>query len=647
MASSRKPMKSMATKPIPKSRQNGSNKNHHNKPNPSSAPKQKSKLKLRLRQKNPYGKIIEDVSNWPPRQDIDHALKKGPTAIANWQKSQIEELIIPHLNGQQIQSIIDKLGFAPSVLFEKICNKLLYEFKNNTLNSLDLSNNQSDLKREKLLNILKHSLRFIRVEQFKQLNIEILSRVDIIPKPILRILSDSKNHDLLKEFPINIKRQVWSHKISLFDREFDSIFNQYLVSQCNDDKSLYFDFIFKFKTDDLYIELSKIKRANNDILKEIVNDIGSSTILFNRSIELLQRHYFNVLSSKHNPWRKLISITNFRIDISCSLFDHAHQHLINENDIIWRLIKIIFYGESSSANHMFTGQRGNNRKDANTLNMNDIDLLYKSLFDKPTMIQTSILLNIPYIKSVLFNTYIHFLEDIANKKILPRDSKTLSLLTSILQISSQPFKWYKSGKKLNRNMNNGAMTSIQQKQNAMELKIPKPDHKVLFEFTPLLTSCIYIDSLGICLDDLDEEDKDIGRLNSDIISWCKDNNMCSYILLYYLLFLINKKNIPRIMEVVNLCIKYRLDMANYLALNALTEINLICKAVLKLNTESINSEILRKLTIKQKCKIVQFLITFIGNTEFEKDLVEPIIDLVQNIGLHQGDKDRFMQQLQT
>ena len=363
---------------------------------------------------------------------------------------------------------------------------------------------------------------------------------------------------------------------------------------------------------------------------------------------MIQKHYLNILaSSKQNDysWTDLISLTNYRIDISCSLFDHAHQHLINENDIIWRLIKIIFYGESTNATtHTFTGQRNNNRKQKNTLNMNDIDLLYKTLFDKATMIQTSMLLNIPYIKSVLFNTFIHFLEDIANKKILPRDSKTLSLLTSILQISSQPFLWYRSGKKTN-NKHNGMMVSLQQKQNAMELKIPKPDHKVLFEFTPLLTSCIYIDSLGIDLNDLDEEDQGIGRLNNDMIKWCKDNVMCLYILLYYLLFLINKKKISRIMEIIHLCNKNQLDTADYLALNGLTEINLICKAVLKLNDEALNSEVLIKLTIKQKCKIVEFLISFIGSTELEKELTEPIVDLIQNIGLHQGDKDRFLQHL--
>ena len=73
--------------------------------------------------------------------------------------------------------------------------------------------------------------------------------------------------------------------------------------------------------------------------------------------------------------------------------------------------------------------------------------------------------------------------------------------------------------------------------------------------------------------------------------------MCSYILLYYLLFLINKKSINRIMEIVNLSNKHDLDTAYFLALNGLTEINLICKAILKLNNESLNSEILIKLTI--------------------------------------------------
>eukprot|EP01084_Bolivina_argentea_P120966 214441_1 len=231
--------------------------------------KQKTKLKLRIPSKNPYGKIIEDPSNWPPRDEIDLVLKKGPTEMRKWQKSQIEELIVPHLNGEQIGSIIRKLGFnnTPSLLLKKIHSKLLYEFLNNTLNSISASHDNhlsdSETNKKKLLNILRHSLRFIRISEFKELNIEILSRIDIIPKAVLRILSDNKNQDLLGDFPINIKRQVWSHKLTLFDREFDNIlYNKYFQSFCNDDGLSYFNHIFKFNNDNnLYIQLIKIKRA--------------------------------------------------------------------------------------------------------------------------------------------------------------------------------------------------------------------------------------------------------------------------------------------------------------------------------------------------------------------------------------------------
>lgn len=44
------------------------------------------------------------------------------------------------------------------------------------------------------------------------------------------------------------------------------------------------------------------------------------------------------------------------------------------------------------------------------------------------------------------------------------------------------------------------------------------------------------------------------------------------------------------MEVANLSIKYRSEIFNYLALNALTEINLICKTLLKVHNEAMNRE---------------------------------------------------------
>ena len=670
MSSSRKPIKSTSKQPNIQNTTNG---------NTNNAPPRKKKSKIRLRiQKNPYGKIIdEEKTPWPPRDDIECALKRGPTAIANWQSSQIEELIVPHLNGKQIHKIIQKLGFPPSVLFKKICEKLLIEFENNTLNSLNTNNNSdSELNRDKLLNILKHSLRFIRIKQFKQFNIEILSRIDIIPKPVLRILSDNKNQDLLKEFPINIKRQIWTHKLVLFDREFDGIFYKYVSSNCNDDNSPYFHIIYKFKSinDNLYIELTKIKRANNDTLKEIVNDIGSEKVLFDRCSDMMEKQYLNILrdTDKTRNWENLISLSNFRIDISCSLFDHAHQHLIDENDKIWKLIRMIFYGEDVVADLSVHTNSNNrcNRKEKNVLNMNELDLFHKYLFDKGTTIQTSILLHIPYVKSLLFNTFVFLLEDIANKQILPRDSKSLSLLCSILQISSQPFLWFKSAKK-SINGSNGHATNLlgQIDRNLLDLKIPKPDHKVLFEFTPLLTSCIYIDSLGIDLNELDDEDKDIGTFNDKIIKWCKDNIMCLYVLLYYILFLLHRKYINRFMEIIKLSLKIGLDNCYLLTKNGVTEINLICQSVLKLipnknnnnqsgsdndnefndnndNHNGTNQVKIKYFNMKQKCKIIEFLIMFIDQTQHEKEITDPIINLINNIGLHGGDKNRYLQNFQ-
>lgn len=387
--------------------------------------KSKSGIKLKLRQKNPYHKLLE--GKWPARDDVQNALRQGPTAIKQWQRAQISELIIPHLNGEQIQSMIDKLQFPPSALFSKIYNGLLAEFLENTLNALSTTGSAdpgTNLNREKLLSILKHSLRFIRIEQFNRLNIELLSRIDVVPKPILRILSDHKNQDLLPSFPINIRRQIWMFKLPLFDREFDEmLFKQYVLSRCNDDHSLYLDGIMTFRgiNDDHYIELNKIKRANNDALKLMVDDIGPSDVLMKRCFENIEKSYFEVLSLRNEEtsnWNQVISLCNLRVDISCSLYDHAHQHMVADHDRIWKLVHLIYFADSR---HI---QKNEGR---NILDMAAIESFYRALHDKSTTVEVSMLLSIPYIKGVLFNSYVHLLEDIATKRMLPRDSKTLCM----------------------------------------------------------------------------------------------------------------------------------------------------------------------------------------------------------------------------
>eukprot|EP01083_Nonionella_stella_P179371 636604_1 len=286
----------------------------------------KTKLKLRIPSKNPYGKIIEDAERWPPRDDLYDALRAGPTAIKNWQTGQIEELIVPHLNGQQINQIVQKLGFEPSKIFAKIHEKLLFEFLNNTLNSMNSIHDTSDSEtsRKKLLNILRHSLRFIRIHHFKQLNIEILSRIDVIPKAVLRILCDHKNQDLLCSFPINIKRQIWSHKLQLFDREFDSTFKKYIVSICADDASSYFEHIYKFDAlNEYYLELIKIKRANNETLKEMVKSISSCSVLFNRFSANIEKYFNTTLNANESDlysWKDLIQFVRLSRRCILSLF---------------------------------------------------------------------------------------------------------------------------------------------------------------------------------------------------------------------------------------------------------------------------------------------------------------------------------------
>ena len=114
--------------------------------------------------------------------------------------------------------------------------------------------------------------------------------MDCIPKAVLRFLSDHKNADLLPQFPINILRQIWTHKLSIFDREFRDILNAYL--DC--------DLSFVWRVDSelqYFVELNQIKRANNDTLKRCVSDIGSSQVLFNRSIANIDKYFRKALSA--------------------------------------------------------------------------------------------------------------------------------------------------------------------------------------------------------------------------------------------------------------------------------------------------------------------------------------------------------------
>jgi len=628
--------------------------------------KQKPKLKLKLRQKNPYGKIIE--GRWPPREDVEVALKRGPTAIAQWQTAQIEELIVPHLTGTQIHSIITKLKLNPSVLFERIYDKLLAEFLGNTLNALNAAtttndSDRSSSNRDKLLNILKHSLRFIRVAQFKQLNIEILSRINPIPKAVLRILSDAKNVDLVHEFPINIKRQIWEFKLSLFDKEFDAIFERYVASKCNDDDSTYFDSVYKLESmrDNVHVELTKIKRANNDILKEIANNIGSTAALLHRCFGNLEKRYCALLSSSSSSSsHALINVCNFRVDLSCSLYDHAHQHLIAENDPIWSLIHMLYYENAKLESHRYATNDA--VTDCNILSPPQIDLMHKSLSDPQRIIQTSMLLNIPFIRSVLFRSFIALLEHLANKQILPRDSKPFSLLTSILQITSQPFKWYQT-----QQSNHASSSSSLTSRVAVALKLPKPDARVLFQLAPILTNCIYIDSLNLDAlydelhnagngdDDADEYDARLRLIvtqhtNFNVVQWCHDCSVCVYIVLYYVLHLLYLKRVRRCVELMNAAIgqdggaraakpcKYVLDNAHLLSTNGLTEINLICHAMLDIMQQNIADT-------KQKRTFLQFLLCLVQKISGDPQVMEPIANVVQNSNLSYEEINNFMQQL--
>jgi len=612
---------------------------------PKAGRKGGSGITLKLRQKNPYGKLLK--GQWPARDDVISALKRGPSAIHQWQRAQTAELIIPHLNGEQIQSLIDKLGFPPSLLFSRIYDKLLAEFLGNTLNALSSSTGASDpgnnVNRDKLLSILRHSLRFIRIEQFKQLNIELLSRLDVVPKPILRLLSDHKNQDLMPSFPMNIRRQIWMFKLALFDREFyDVLWTEYVSSRCNDDGSLYLDGIMTFDGihDDHYIELNKIKRANNDALKRTVDDIGDFEVLLKRCFENIEKKYLEALSSHtaaEPKWTELISLCNLRVDISCSLYDHAHQHLVAKHDRIWKLVHSLYFADSRRL------QRNEGR---NVLDMAAIELFHRELNDRKLTVEVSMLLSIPYLKGVLFNSAVHILEDIATKQMLPRDSKTLSVLSQILHIAAAPFSWFRANKKHimshRENPRGTATSSISSTSTSIKTlrsglinpAIPKADHLVLFQFMPALTEAIHCDALGLDVQDLEQHD--VGRLTVDILKKCAKSAVCCHILVYYLLYLLQKKRVHRCVELVDNAMKVPLDCGHLFAMNGLTEIHLVVTAVLKLNGEN-------KLAANQKLQFVRFLICF--NSARDEKVADTIRRLMDNVGMSQEDYDKTSRQL--
>ena len=546
--------------------------------------------------------------------------------------------------------MIDQMQFPPSLLFRKIYDGLLAEFLGNTLNALSSSTASGDgagnLNREKLLSILKHSLRFIRMEQFKQLNIELLSRIDVVPKPILRLLSDHKNQDLMPSFPINIRRQIWMFKLALFDREFEGVlFERYLLSRCNDDGALYLDGIMTFRgiNDDHYIELNKIKRANNDALKLMVDDIGPSPVLMKRCFENIEKSYLDILS-QHAPngpnWSELVSVCNLRVDISCSLYDHAHQHLVAEHDRIWRLVHLVYFADSRQL------RRNEGR---NILDMAAIEAFSRCLNDRATTVQAAMLLSIPWIKGVLFNSYVHLLEDVANQQTLPRDSKSLSVLTPILQIAAAPFRWFRANKQHicggggHRGGGGPSATTTSSSSSSSSMlrhavtanpAIPKPDHNVLFQFAPMLTAAIYCDSLGLDAQDLEENG--VGPLSAEMMRWCTDSAVCGHLLIYYLLYLLHKRRVHRCMELVAVAMKAPFECNGSFAMNGLTEAHLVVNAVLKLNGET-------KLTANQKVHFVQFLICFNGNRD--EKVAESVAMLIENIGMTPADCDRLMGQL--
>ena len=540
-------------------------------------PKQRKKPTLKMRipsTRNPYGKIIEDTENWPPRNDMLKALSLGPTAIRNWQKEQIEELIVPHLSGQQIESIIEACGFSPSLLFGRIHKKLIFEFLHSTLSSINSENEQN---KKKLVNILRSSLRFIRIHHFAELNVSILSRIDVLPKHILRILSDQKNQDLMLAFPINIKRQIWSFKQSLFDREFELLFNSYC------DPSHFW----------AHTNLENIiKRANNETLKAMVNDIGSCSVLFNRCCALLAKQFKKNIAENGTNWPQLVFLSNFRIEISASLYDHAHRHLLEEFDPIWPIIFDFYYDEPTKQ----------------SLTTTQIEALHKKLFSVTTHTETAMFCCIPWIKWLLFNSFLVLLGDIANKRILPRDSKPLSLLCLILQSAICP--------------------KAQCPQTATAKM--KVDHKVLFQFVPLLTVCVYVDSLSLNLD------MPLNESIADLIKYANESALCSYLLIYYVLFCLSKKRTQRALQVMDIAMKSGFD-SYWLAMNGLTEIHLLCHKIESADADS-----------KQKQKMIAFAIAFIAQSKNQKNyqqLAEPIVALIQKLKIGGKECEEFMKKL--
>merc|ERR1712003_259481 len=153
----------------------------------------------------------------------------------------------------------------------------------------------------------------------------------------------------------------------------------------------------------------------------MVNDIGSNSVLLNRCNANLAKYFKKSIGTNHN-WRQIVFLSNFRIELCASLYDHAHRHLLEEFDPIWTLIYDFYFNEPSKQ----------------SLSTAQIETLHKFLFCVDTHIETMMLCSIPYIKSLLFFTFLSLLNEIANKQILPRDSKPLSLLCLILQRAINP-----------------------------------------------------------------------------------------------------------------------------------------------------------------------------------------------------------------
>ena len=550
---------------------------HGSAKDPSKLRKKPSR-KLRIPStRNPYGKIVEDAENWPPRNDMLKALSLGPTAIRDWQKGQIDELIVPHLSGQQIESIIGVCGFSPSLLFAKIHQALISEFLNSTLSSV---NSESEQNKKKLIAILRSSLRFIRIPHFTELNVSILSRIDVLPKHILRILSEPKNQDLMAQFPTNIKRQIWSSKLSLFDREFEALYSAYC------DPS-YFWALDNFE--------NIVKRANNETLKAMVDDIGSSAILFTRCTSLLAKRFKKCVDCERERinWRELVFLSHFRVDLAASLYDHAHRHLLEECDPIWPAIYGFYYAEQAKQ----------------TLTTAQIESLQKNLVSSQCHIETAMFCSIPWIKSLLFETFFALLAEIGSKRILPRDSKPLSLLCLILQATISP-----------------------------NSQCPKPqsvkvDHRVFFQFVPLLTVCVFVDSLSPALAELN-------AVSDDLAKYANESALCSHLLIYYVLHCLGKKRVERAVQVMQAAMQSEHGLDSYwLAMSGLTEIHMLCKRIQ--SVEGVTDA-------KQKQTMIEFAIAFIAHCKGElvyRELAQPVMALVESLKIGKKECALFIRRL--